>query len=197
MHISNIHKNIILVLLTIILLGVTIYPVPKTYSFSLRSIPPIPTFDKVRPTPPRRVTVTPTPTATPTITHIIIPTITPTPTNTPVPLPRSLKNFTVSGGSRPGPKFTRGYLNPYGPLAGDNQKISVTLYFDTAITSLNATVTTDNNSVTVPLALTIGSDTFGTWEGSYPVTDTNNNKYKIIFDAAAGAQTSQLEINLR
>ena len=197
MQISNIHKNIILGILTIILLGVTIYPIPKTYSFSVPKVPPIPTFNRVRPTPPRRVTITPTPTATPTLTPTIIPTNTPTPTSTPIPLPRSFKNFIVSGGSRPGPKFTRGYLDPYGPLVGDNQKISATLYFDTAITSLSATVTTDNNTVTVPLTLTLGSDTFGTWEGSYPVTDTNNNKYKIIFDAAAGTQISQLEINLR
>lgn len=197
MRVPDIHKNIILGSLTLLLLGMSIYPIPKTYSFSVPKVPPIPSFARARPTLPRFVTITLTPTVTPTITQIIIPTMTPTPTGTPVPLPRSLKNFVVSGGSRPGPKFARGYLNPYGPLVGDSQKISATLYFDTAITSLNATVTTDNNSVTVPLTLTFGSDTYGTWEGTYPVTDTNNNKYKIIFDAAAGTQTSQLEINLR
>lgn len=192
-------KNIstVIGLFVIIIFLILIYRIPETYSFSLPSIPPVPTFDRIRASPPRRITATPTVTATPVLIPSSTPTLTPFPTETPIPLPRSKKDFIVSGGSRPGPKFTQGYLDPYGPLVGDTQKIRVTAYFDTAITSVVAKVSTDNNSVTVPLGLTLGSETFGTWEGSYQVTDTTNKKYKIIFDAAGGTQTSQLEINLR
>ncbi len=179
-------KFTVIGLIAVIIILVIIYRIPETFSFLFPSIPQIQDFNRVRLDSPRRSSrsiVTSTP--------ILFP------SPSPIPLPHSMKSFTVGGGNRPGPKFTRGYLDPYGPFVGDTQKISVTAYFDTSINSINAVVTTDNKSATVPLSRTQGSDIFGTWEGTWQVSDTTDSKYKINFEAASGTQTSQLEINLR
>ncbi len=135
----------------------------------------------------------------PIINRTPIPTnsVTSNPTPTIIPLPHSKKQFSVSGGIKPGPRFSRGFLDPYGPIIGDNQIININSSYQNAINLVQANLESDNKSRTITLERISGTDTDGVWQGIWKTDDTTFRKYIITFVATSTDIRSTLDLSLR
>lgn len=128
-------------------------------------------------------------------THFEIPT--PTPTRIPrriSPLPTGTQIWKFSGRKIDShPAIQTATVNPLTPDTDATQTVTITAVSDASV-SATATVTTDTKKQTVPMKLTSGSLTNGTWSVSWKLKDTYFYTYKIDFvlTSAAGNLTSGL-----
>lgn len=131
------------------------------------------------------INVFPSPTPTP------LPTSTPTPT--PTPIPPAPVTLYISFNQGVNPNISLGTIDPQYPEVGVTQTISVSASDPSAIQSVSVRVSTDTNQTTIPLKLTSGTATNGTWTNSWTFyNDTYNNNYcfKITAVDALGSTTS-------
>ncbi len=125
------------------------------------------------------------------------PTPFPTPTRAPRPIPHGKWGFGISN-SGAGPKFGRGYLDPYDPAIRTAQTITLYVADDKPVISVTATVKTDNK-VHSPISLSRinGSDLGGEWQGTWTVDDTYLYTYMILFEAVSANGNAKAESTFR
>lgn len=123
----------------------------------------------------------------------------PSPLPTPRPIPHGEIGFSVGQSDKTVPQFGKGSLNPYDPELNSTQTISVAVKFESPISSVTATVTTDNQtSDPIPLSLVSGTYQDGTWQGSWVVTDSYLFTYSLVLEAnSQDHRQNSTEITLR
>ncbi len=127
------------------------------------------------------------------------------PKNTPVqgessalPLPQGKVPFSVSSGQKTGPQFRNGFIDPYDPKTGETQTVSVLITGKSPVITVTATMRTDTASKTNTMKLLEGTAADGKWEGSWTVTDTHHQTYKLILHALDSTGTTNvIDITLR
>lgn len=125
----------------------------------------------------------------------ISPSLSPTPT--PRPIPQGKTEFSVSMSAKTWPKMTQGFLDPYDPPLSGKQIISIKANDTKPITSITATLKTNNKSNSVSLSLIEGTNLDGRWEGSWEVNDEYSKYYHLIFEGVSGTGKSSIDITLR
>ena len=146
------------------------------------------------------IPITPTQAPTPTPTLPPLPPGAPTPTPT---APPGAGTGTYFFSHNDTPQFMRADLTPEIPRSGQSQSAVVTARDTTPgtpspITTVTATVMTDSESRQYPLTLTSGTNTNGTWTGSWTITGTINTVFEIRFTAInqnGGSSTVQVILN--
>ena len=121
------------------------------------------------------------------------------PTYTPRPIPHGEKGFSVSQSDKNIPKFGRGSINPYDPIQGATQKVTINVTHTQPVTKVSATLKTDH-TVSKPVAFTLigGTDTNGQWQGSWVVNDTYLFMYQLTLTAeSTGFKPASVTITLR
>ena len=131
----------------------------------------------------------PTPTSTPILT--------PTPTPTPRPIPHGKKTFTVGGGKKNAPHFSKGEINPCDPQEGEVQTITIKITSQSPVIKAISGVITDHQTQDIPMKLVKGSTTNGIWRASWKVKDSYNYNYRIKIRATSKQGTQKIEITLR
>lgn len=125
------------------------------------------------------------------------PTPLPTPTPKPRPIPHGKWGFGIMN-SGAGPKFSRGYLDPYDPAQGTAQTITIYVADDKPVTMVQATVKTDNKVYPpIPFTRVNGSDMGGEWQGIWTVNDTYFYTYVILFEAESANGKTKVESTFR
>lgn len=119
------------------------------------------------------------------------------PTPTPRPIPHGKQTFSVTSGKKTGPQLNGGAIDPYDPLFGAPQKITVKITGKKPVTSVTLTVKTDNQTRNYSMELFEGTATDGTWIGSVQTDDTYLYTYNILFTATDGTETNTVELTLR
>lgn len=131
----------------------------------------------------------------------IFPSPTPTsgPTDTPTPTPTQIPpapiTFYVSLNSGIYPNFTQGTVDPQFPRSGVTQTVSLNVVDPSTVQSVSVLIKTDTKQATIPLRLTSGTATDGTWSASWAFyNDTYNNNYCLKFTATdVAGNTSDTE----
>jgi hypothetical protein len=119
------------------------------------------------------------------------------PTPQPKPLPHGRTGFTVAGGKQNAPRFERSFLDPMDPELGTEQNFIINVSHAQPISAVKIQVKTDNQETTVPMKLTTGSPTQGTWQGSWTVKDTYLQTYQIKITAIANDSEQSTTLTLR
>lgn len=142
-------------------------------------------------------------TPTPIPTFIPPPTATPTPlveissTPTPRALPHGKKQF-FSRGSGMTPSVTQGYLDPYDPAPDSVQTVNVSISDTSAVVSASVIITTDTRTTQLPLERISGTETSGSWSGSWTVNDSYGCTYLMMIQATdMNGSLSQTTLTLR
>ncbi len=125
------------------------------------------------------------------------PDVSPSPLPTPRPLPHGKHGFTVQGGNRNAPQFGRGFLDPIDPQKNTQQGIIISASNSVPIDSVTAIIKTDNKETSIKLSVSEGTNTNGTWTGSWTVNDTYLYNYIVQIIAKAGNEEQNVELTLR
>ena len=135
----------------------------------------------------------PPPTPTPTITP------TPRPTPTPYPLPTGPQTYRVGHGKDvKGPKMTEVTFDPFDPKVGGKQTITVKAAHTSPIKRVAITLETDNGqTVLYPLTLIEGTETNGTWQGSWTTEQKHDYVYNAHLELVADDNTFKGTLTLR
>jgi|GEM_PF-5824833 len=117
----------------------------------------------------------------------------PTPKPTPTRLKAGNDTYIINQweGAK-GPKISSLTLAPLDPQKGVRQTLSVHLTYPTPIDTASIDYTSDNTIRTLPLTLSEGSRTDGTWSTSWTVDDTILYTYKITIIATASGITNRV-----
>ena len=135
-------------------------------------------------------TSTPGPTSTPTPGPTSTPT--PTPANiwepwvpTPRPLAHGIQTYTVSGSKSGAPKATEITIDSLDPGVGGSQSVSANVIDMGAgpVTNVSVELITDNETTTHSLELTSGTNSDGTWEGTWTMEDSYDSTYQMEITA--------------
>jgi hypothetical protein len=120
------------------------------------------------------------PTKEPPIDYSNLPVLTPTPI--PYTLPKGAQKYTFNHGSEvKGPKPVSVTIDPLDPKSGATQTITVDLVSDSPVTSSSLTIITDNNQKDITLEKITGDELKGTYQGSWQVDDSYENRYSFRF----------------
>ena len=107
-----------------------------------------------------------------------------TPTFTPRPIPHGPKGFSVGQSDKTIPQFGRGEINPYDPAKGTDQLVSIVVKHTSPITKVTGMLRTDDGDMSpVDFTLVSGTNTNGTWQGSWKVTKSYLYIYQLVFTA--------------
>ena len=126
-----------------------------------------------------------------------IPILTPTSTPTPRPIPHGKKTFTVGGGKKDAPHFSKGEINPCDPQKGKVQTITIKITSHSPVIKAVSSIITDHQTQDIPMKLVKGNTTDGSWKASWKVKDSYNYRYRIKIRATSGQGTQKIEITLR
>ena len=100
------------------------------------------------------------------------------PTPTPIPLPTGLQSYEFTHGAQVvGPKVAKIVYDPLTPSAGETQKVTLTAAYSVPITEVVLTIVSDHLITPHVLSLASGTNTNGTWTGSWVIDDTLNTRY--------------------
>jgi len=121
----------------------------------------------------------------------------PVPTRAPKPIGTGRKGFTISGGNQNAPKFNKSFLDPIDPKQGATQTIIINAENSLPIEAVEVTVKTDNKETPLEMQLTEGTETNGTWQGSWTVDNTYLKNYRVEITATADNGTQKVELTLR
>jgi len=126
------------------------------------------------------------------------PTSTPTPTPTPRAIPHGKWGFGVGQGDKTVPQFRRGFLDPYDPLKGGTQTVTVNVKHGLPVTKVIGILKTDHKtSQPYEFKLVSGTNTDGQWEGTWTVDDSYLYTYLLTLKAESSDKSSSVDITLR
>lgn len=123
--------------------------------------------------------------------------ITPTSTPTPRAIPHGKIGFSVGGNKTNAPSFGRGYLDPYDPMKGTQQIISIELTDKTAVTGVTGTMITDHGQQPITFSLVEGTAQKGRWEAKITMQDSYLYTYNLKIVAKNAITQFSVEITLR
>lgn len=127
-----------------------------------------------------------------------VPTVTPTPTPTPRPIPHGKIGFTVGQSDHTVPQFSQGFIDPYDPEKEASQTVTIAVKYTKPVTNVSAVLKTDHAiSNAVLFTLISGTNTNGTWQGSWLMTDTYLYTYNLVLQAESASGSASVEITLR
>jgi hypothetical protein len=107
----------------------------------------------------------------------------PTPSPTPRPIAQGVQIYNMSHGPlMTGPKISEVKIDPFDPKMGQKQTVTVQIKHGSPITSVKARLDSDNKKTEYVFNKIEGSDTDGTWQGSWDTTDTHDYTYYLYFD---------------
>lgn len=122
----------------------------------------------------------------------------PTSTSSPRPIPTGPKGFTVSQSDKNVPQFGKGTINPYDPAKNANQTVTIGVKFGKPVTSVSAILKTDKKtSKPITFTLVSGTNTDGTWQGSWKMNDTYFYTYSLSLEAVSEENIGSITITLR
>lgn len=129
------------------------------------------------------------------------------PSPTPMPLVRGdpvpfavhgKQEYAVSRGSGSrGPTMDRVSVEPIDPNVGDNQTMRVQVRHNKPVKSVMVTLASDTKKKTTALSLTSGTNTDGTWEGSWTIDGPIDYVYNATIEAKDGKDTATIDIMFR
>lgn len=117
--------------------------------------------------------------------------------SSPKPLPTGKQLYHFSHGQDvTGPKPTQATIDPIDPSPGDKQSFSITIPQENPlVTSVIATLITDNNQVQVKLKKVLGSKDI--WKGTWKVEDSYNSNYRIHLSISDNTSTFEGALRFR
>lgn len=121
------------------------------------------------------------------------------PTPSPKPIPHGPKNFYVSIGSEvKGPRMGKGTIDPYDPVVGGKQRVTIEVNDTVPVQKVVATIKTDKKT-SEPHMLTAapGVTTKGNWSGEWVMDDSYLYTYILSIQATSASGTSSVDITLR
>lgn len=121
------------------------------------------------------------------------------PTPSPKPIPHGAKNFYVSIGSEvKGPRMGKGTIDPYDPVVGGKQRVTIEVNDTVPVQKVVATLKTDKKT-SEPHMLTAapGVTNKGNWSGEWIVDDSYLYTYILSIQATSASGTSSVDITLR
>jgi len=122
----------------------------------------------------------------------------PSPLLSPKPIPHGKIGFSVSQADKTKPQFSQGEIDPYDPPKGGRQSVTISVRDEQPVSQVSAVLKTDNAvSQPVSFKLISGSDTDGTWQGSWTLTDTYLYTYNLVLTAVSSRGQASVEITLR
>lgn len=106
----------------------------------------------------------------------------PTPTPTSTYLKPGKESYIYSWGEGTTiPKMNYVDVDPHDPKKGQTQKINVKFTHTAPILQISLQLFSDNKSETHPMTMSEGTDTNGTWTGSWSIDDTVLYRYDLRF----------------
>lgn len=121
----------------------------------------------------------------------------PTPTPTPTKLLHGKETYHVSGGPPDAPQLSAVTIDPLDPAVGTVQAISVNMASKYPVKTAFVTIRTDTKSTKIPLTLTSGINTNGTWQASWTVPETYLYTYLITPTAQTDYNQTVDQITIR
>jgi len=120
------------------------------------------------------------------------------PSSTPYPFVKKGKiAFNINGGSKQGPQFVNGFIDPFETKIGEKQTFSLTITNEKPIKKAEILWKTDKKETTVPMKLVEGTHTNGRWEAVWNVDDTILYRLYIVATATDENQNGRYELSLR
>ena len=113
------------------------------------------------------------------------------------PLHHGKKSFSVSGGRKDAPLFSKGIIDPYDPQQGKEQVIEINIKSSPGVKSASLTMVTDNKKTGMAMKLIEGTEENGRWQAKWKVDDSYLYTYKMIIKASNGEQSQEIAITLR
>ncbi|MCR4280070.1 MAG: hypothetical protein NUV82_01435 [Candidatus Komeilibacteria bacterium] len=114
----------------------------------------------------------------------------PGPTSVPYTLPSGPQTYRFSHGSNvTGPKIQTMIINPLDPKKGTIQTVTLAINSESPVTKASIIVYSDSQEKNVNLKLISGDFLKGTYQGSWEVNDTYNNKYALRYILKAEKNT--------
>ena len=121
----------------------------------------------------------------------------PAPTPTPHPIAHGVISYSGGGNVSGIPRYTNITFNPYDPANNTQQVITVNISSDTPVNSFYAILQSDHHSNMIKFALTQGTNTSGTWQGTWTVNDTYLYNYELDLYGTNNAGTNKAQLMLR
>lgn len=121
------------------------------------------------------------------------------PTPSPKPIPHGSKNFYVSIGSEvKGPRMGKGTIDPYDPVVGGKQRLTIEVNDTVPVQKVVAIIKTDKKT-SEPHMLTAGAGVTnkGNWSGEWTMDDSYLYTYILSIQATSASGTSSVDITLR
>lgn len=95
------------------------------------------------------------------------------------------------------PELMSAEFDPLDALKGKEQKITVTAKNDNPIDEITLTFSRDGKKYPVSMKLTEGTNTSGTWVGSWKAEGTYERDYVAVIEGKSGGQKSKVEVTFR
>jgi len=122
----------------------------------------------------------------------------PTPKPSPKPIPSGKQTYYLSHGKNvKGPKINQVIVDPLDPSASETQVITVKITYTSPVTSVKATLETDNMNKTYTFKHITGSNTDGTWQTSWIIKDSYDYTYYLSFRLTSEADTFEGGLTFR
>ena len=120
----------------------------------------------------------------------VSPSLPPGPTSIPYTLPSGPQTYRFSHGSNvTGPKIQTMIINPLDPKKGTTQTVTLAINSESPVTKASIIIYSDSQEKDVNLKLISGDFLKGTYQGSWEVNDTYNNKYALRYILKAEKNT--------
>lgn len=122
----------------------------------------------------------------------------PTPTPTPTSLKQGKETYIYSWGEGTTiPKLNAIEIDPHDPKVGQTQTVSVKFTHTSGINSVSMMLFSDNKSTSFPMTLAAGTETDGTWTGSWKIDDTVLYRYDLQVHAKVNGRDIPYDVILR
>ena len=121
----------------------------------------------------------------------------PTPTPTPTALKHGKESYTVSGGGVDEPHPQDITIDPLDPAVGATQTFVLGIKTKYPVTTAYLSVRTDTKTTKIPLSLSSGTTTDGTWTASWTVPETYTYNYLITPVVQTQYNQSSTQITIR
>lgn len=129
------------------------------------------------------------------------PTPTPSPTpqkRSPAPIVKGKLSYSISRGSKSkGPNPSKLVIDPTDPQMNEKQTMTVKITSAKPVKSVITTLNTDTKQTPHPLTLKEGTNTDGTWEGSWTINDTHDFTYNVTIEAKDDTDTAKVDVMVR